>query len=234
VNVTTKREIRAIILDLDGVITDTAEYHFQAWQRVAEEENISFTREDNEALRGVSRRQSLELLLGEHIARYDEEQLQDIMERKNGYYRELLEHITRKDFLDGAPELLDEIRARGLKMAIGSASKNTPTVLQRLGIPDAFDVVADGYSIEHGKPAPDLFLYAAERMGVSPEQCVVIEDAASGIAAALAANMIAVGIGPEERVGDAHYRYETTAAVDLDEILGESGQQRGPRSHVTT
>ena len=229
-----KREIRAIILDLDGVITDTAEYHFQAWQRVAEEEGISFTREDNEALRGVSRRQSLELLLGEHIARYDEERLQEIMDRKNGYYGDLLERITEDDFLDGAPELLEEIRARGLKMAIGSASKNTPTVLQRLGIADAFDVVADGYSVEHGKPAPDLFLYAAEHMGVPPEECVVIEDAASGVAAALAANMVAVGIGPEERVGDAHYRYETTAAVDLEEILGHSGPRRGSNPHVTT
>jgi beta-phosphoglucomutase len=226
--VNTRREIQAIILDLDGVITDTAEYHFQAWQRVAQEEGISFTREDNEALRGVSRRQSLELLLGEHIERYGEDQQQKIMDRKNGYYRDLLEHITADDFLDGAPELLKAIRARGLKMAIGSASKNTPTVLERLGILDAFDVIADGHSVEHGKPAPDLFLFAAAQMGVQPEQCVVIEDAASGIAAALAANMIAVGIGPKERVGAAHYRYETTAAVDLDEILGDPDRQQPP------
>jgi beta-phosphoglucomutase len=226
--VNTRREIRAIILDLDGVITDTAEYHFQAWQRVAQEEGISFTREDNEALRGVSRRQSLELLLGEHIERYGEDQQQKIMDRKNGYYRDLLEHITADDFLDGAPELLKAIRARGLKMAIGSASKNTPTVLERLGILDAFDVIADGHSVEHGKPAPDLFLFAAAQMGVQPEQCVVIEDAASGIAAALAANMIAVGIGPKERVGAAHYRYETTAAVNLDEILGDPARQQPP------
>jgi beta-phosphoglucomutase len=214
------REIRAIILDLDGVITDTAEYHFRAWQRVAEEEDIAFTRADNEALRGVSRRQSLELLLGASLERFSEDALHEIMERKNGYYRELLEDITEKDFLAGAPELLEEIRALGLKMAIGSASKNTRTVLRKLGIHDSFDVIADGYSVEHGKPAPDLFLYAAEQMGVLPEQCVVIEDAASGITAALAANMIAVGVGPEERVGAAHYRYETTAAIDLDEIIG--------------
>ena len=213
------REIRAIILDLDGVITDTAEYHFRAWQRVAEEEAIAFTRADNEALRGISRRQSLELLLGASLERFSEDALHEIMERKNGYYRDLLEDITEKDFLEGAPDLLKEIRARGLKMAIGSASKNTSTVLRKLGIHDSFDVIADGYSVEHGKPAPDLFLYAAEQMGVLPEQCAVIEDAASGITAALAANMIAVGVGPEERVGAAHYRYETTAAIDLDEII---------------
>jgi beta-phosphoglucomutase len=224
--VSAQPEIQAIILDLDGVITDTAEYHFRAWQRVAEEEGIAFTREDNEALRGVSRRQSLELLLGKHIERYDGAELEAIMDRKNGYYRDLLENITDEDFLDGAPELLQAIRARGLKMAIGSASKNTSTVLQRLGIYDAFDVIADGYSVERGKPAPDLFLYAAEQMRVQPAQCVVIEDAASGVAAALAAQMIAVGIGPEERVGNAHYRYETTAAIDLDEILDDHDHSR--------
>lgn len=213
------RDIQAFILDLDGVITDTAEYHFQAWQRVAKEEGIPFSRQDNEALRGVSRRQSLELLLGEQKARYSEVELQAIMARKNGYYQELLTHITHNDFLEGAPELLQEIRGRGLKLAIGSASKNTRTVLERLGILDIFDVIADGYSVARGKPAPDLFLYAAAQMGVAPERCVVIEDAASGIAAALAANMVAVGIGPKARVGDAHYCCASTAAVDLDEIL---------------
>ena len=228
-----RRDIRAVILDLDGVITDTAEYHFQAWQRVAEEEGITFTREDNEALRGVSRRQSLELLLGKHLETYSESALNEIMERKNGYYRDLLGHITDKDFLEGAPALLHEIRTRGLKMAIGSASKNTRTVLERLGILDSFDVIADGYSVENGKPAPDLFLYAAEQMGIPPEQCVVIEDAAAGITAALAANMVAVGVGPEERVGHAHYRYETTAAIDLDEVLDDGDSQPASRPDAT-
>ncbi len=218
------REIGAVILDLDGVITDTAEYHFHAWQRVAEEEGITFTREDNEALRGVSRRQSLELLLGEHIERYGEDTLEEIMDRKNRYYRNSLEQITPADFLEGAPALLAAIRSRGLKMAIGSASKNTRIVLQRLGIIEAFDVIADGYSVERTKPAPDLFLYAAEQMGVRPGQCIVIEDAASGVTAALAAEMVAVGVGPEERVGHAHYRYDTIAAVDLDEILDDLAQ----------
>ena len=218
------REIGAVILDLDGVITDTAEYHFHAWQRVAEEEGITFTREDNEALRGVSRRQSLELLLGEHIERYGEDTLEEIMDRKNRYYRNSLEQITPADFLEGAPALLAAIRSRGLKMAIGSASKNTRIVLQRLRIIEAFDVIADGYSVERTKPAPDLFLYAAEQMGVRPGQCIVIEDAASGVTAALAAEMVAVGVGPEERVGHAHYRYDTIAAVDLDEILDDLAQ----------
>jgi beta-phosphoglucomutase len=213
------RKITAVILDLDGVLTDTAEYHFQAWQRLAEDEGIVFTREDNEHLRGVSRRRSLELLLGEHIHRYSEAQIQEMMERKNNTYRRLLREITENDFLPGARKLMTDIRSHGLKMAVGSASKNTGTVLQRLSIAEAFDTVADGYSTERGKPAPDLFLYAAAQMDVPPEQCIVVEDAHSGVQAALAAGMIAVGIGPVERVGDAHFRYDTTADIDLDQIL---------------
>jgi beta-phosphoglucomutase len=212
--------IQAFILDLDGVLTDTAEYHFQAWKRIAEEEDVPFTREDNEQLRGVSRRRSLEILLGDHRARYTEPQMQAMMDRKNSYYQEMLEQITEDDFLPGARALLDDLRGRELKVAIGSASKNTKTVLRQLGIVDVFDVIADGYSVERGKPAPDLFLYAAEEMGVPAAECVVIEDAESGVRAALAGGMVVVGIGPEERVGEAHFRYNTTAAVDLDEILG--------------
>jgi len=211
--------IAAVILDLDGVLTDTARYHFQAWKRLAEDEDIVFTREDNEHLRGVSRRRSLELLLGEHIDRYSEAQIQEMMERKNNTYRRVLREITENDFLPGAQKLMSDIRRHGLKMAVGSASKNTATVLQRLGIAEAFDTVADGYSAERGKPAPDLFLYAAAQMDVPPEQCIVVEDAHAGIQAALAAGMIAVGIGPVERVGEAHFRYDATADIDLDQIL---------------
>lgn len=213
------RRIAAVILDLDGVLTDTARYHFQAWKRLAEDEDIVFTREDNEHLCGVSRRRSLELLLGEHINRYSEAQIQEMMERKNSTYRRLLQEITENDFLPGARKLMADIRRLGLKMAVGSASKNTGTVLQRLGIARTFDTVADGYSAERGKPAPGLFLYAAAQMDVPPEQCIVVEDAHSGVQAALAAGMIVVGIGPVERVGDAHFRYNTTADIDLDQIL---------------
>lgn len=211
--------IQAFILDLDGVLTDTAEYHFQGWKRLAEEEGISFTREDNEQLRGVSRRQSLMFLLGDHKDEYTEEEIQEMMARKNGYYQELLEEITEEDFLPGAQELLEEIKARGLMVAIGSSSKNTKTVLTHLGIEDEFDAIADGHSVERSKPAPDLFLYAAQKLDAPPELCVVVEDAESGVEAALAGGMIAVGVGPEERVGKAHYRYDSTADIDLDEIL---------------
>lgn len=213
------KDIQAFILDLDGVVTDTAEYHFLAWKRLAEAEGISFTRADNEHLRGVSRRQSLELLLGEHLSRYNEAQIVELMDRKNGYYKAMLTQITTKDFLPGARELLDSLRARGFKVAIGSASKNTKTVLECLGILDFFDAISDGHSVSKAKPAPDVFLYAAQQMGVAPQCCVVVEDAQAGVAAALAGGMWAVGIGPEERVGSAHFRYNTTAEIDVDEIL---------------
>jgi beta-phosphoglucomutase len=218
------REIKAFILDLDGVITDTAEYHFLGWKRLAEEEQVPFTREDNEQLRGVSRRRSLELLLGPHLDRYSEEELQEMMTRKNRYYQAHLEEMSQGDFLPGARDLLDELQRQGLKVAVGSASKNAKTVLRALGILDEFDAISDGYSVKRAKPAPDVFLNAAEEMGVEPEACVVVEDAESGVEAALAAGMVAVGIGPEERVGKAHYRYDTTADIDLDEILKEEGK----------
>jgi kojibiose phosphorylase len=211
--------LQAFILDLDGVLTNTAEYHFRAWLRLAEEEHVPFNREKNEQLRGVSRRCSLEILLGEALPRYSEAQIQAMMARKNTYYREMLQQITSDDFLPGAQELLRGLRARGLKIAIGSASKNTPLVLERLGILNAFDAIADGNSVARSKPAPDVFLHAADLLHTSPAQCAVVEDAQSGIAAALAAKMFAVGIGPQERVGQAHLRYPDTARIDLEEIL---------------
>jgi beta-phosphoglucomutase len=186
---------------------------------LADEEGISFTREDNEQLRGVSRRRSLELLLGNHVSETTEEEMQEMMDRKNGYYQALLETITEDEFLPGARDLIDGLRRRDLKIAIGSASRNTRIVLKKLGISDAFDGIADGYSVSRAKPAPDVFVHAAGQLGVPVVNCAVIEDAESGVQAALTAGMVAVGIGPENRVGKAHLRYDSTADVNLDEIL---------------
>jgi kojibiose phosphorylase len=195
-------DIRGVIFDLDGVLTDTAEYHYQAWQRLADEEGIPFDREANEALRGVSRRESLMFIIGDRP--YSEAQIQEMMDRKNGYYIELIHHMTPQDLLPGAITLLDELRQAGIKTAIGSASKNAHTVVELLGIADKVDAIADGYSVEQPKPAPDLFLHAAKELGLQPAQCVVVEDAAAGVEAALAGGMLAVGLGPVERVGAAN------------------------------
>jgi beta-phosphoglucomutase len=210
--------VEAVIFDLDGVLTDTAEFHYQAWQRLADEEGIPFDRARNEALRGVSRRESLLLMLaGREVAPDDFEAMTD---RKNGYYLDSLSEMSPADALPGAIELVSDAKDRGLKVAIGSSSKNAPFVLERLGIAEMFDAVADGNSVTDAKPAPDLFLAAAELLDVPPERCIVIEDAESGIDAALAAGMIAVGVGPADRVGHGHHRFDSTAAVELDEVVG--------------
>ncbi|HYW19317.1 MAG TPA: beta-phosphoglucomutase [Nodularia sp. (in: cyanobacteria)] len=220
-------DIQGVIFDLDGVLTDTAEYHYQAWQKLADEEGIEFNRQANEALRGISRRESLMLMIKNK--KYSEAQIQEMLERKNGYYVELIENITPKDMLPGAIALLDELREQGIKIAIGSASKNAQMVLERLGIADHVDAIADGYSVQQPKPAPDLFLYAAKQLGVPPEQCLVIEDAAAGVEAALAAGMWAVGLGPSERVGAAHVVLPSLAGVkwaELQDKLREAVAQK--------
>ncbi|BAZ33184.1 beta-phosphoglucomutase [Cylindrospermum sp. NIES-4074] len=199
---TNSLDIRGVIFDLDGVLTDTAEYHYLAWQKLADEEGIPFNRQDNEALRGVSRRASLMLIIKD--LKYTEAQIQEMMERKNRYYTELIQNITPKDLLPGAIALLDDLRQNGIKVAIGSASKNARPVIEKLGIADKIDAIADGYSVPQPKPAPDLFLYAAKQLGLPANQCIVVEDAAAGIEAGLAARMWTVGIGPAERVGAAH------------------------------
>ncbi len=195
-------EIRGVIFDLDGVLTDTAEYHYRGWQKLADEEGLPFNREANEALRGVSRRESLMHIIGNR--HYSESKIQEMMDRKNRYYVESIEDITSKDLFPGVLQLFDDLKQAGIKIAIGSASKNARTVVEKLGIGDKVDAIADGYSVDRPKPAPDLFLFAANLLGLQPAQCVVVEDAAAGVEAALAAGMFAVGIGPESRVGAAH------------------------------
>src|SRR6187200_3186943 len=186
--------IQAFIFDLDGVITDTAEYHYRGWKRLAEEEGFAFTRDDNEDLRGVTRRESLMLILKGRA--YPEQKILEMMERKNDYYLAFIREITPRDLLPGAKELLEEIHAAGLKNALGSASKNAIEVLDRLGIRSLFDAIADGHSVERQKPAPDLFLHAAGQLGLAPEDCVVVEDAAAGIEAANAGGFHSIGLGP--------------------------------------
>jgi len=209
--------LRAFIFDLDGVIADSAEYHYRAWKRLADEEGLPFSREDNERLRGVPRRDSLMLILKGR--EYPEDSIQALMARKNGYYLDYIKEISPVDLLPGARELLEEIRAAGLKTALGSASKNAGEVLDRLGIRPLFDAVSDGYSVERQKPAPDLFLHAAAQLGIPPGQCVVVEDAAAGIEAARAGGFRSVGLGPPERVGMAEVVFPSLAGVHLYDLL---------------
>jgi beta-phosphoglucomutase len=209
--------IRAFIFDLDGVLTDTAEYHYRGWKRLAEELDIPFTREDNEALRGIPRRESLLRIL--RGRRYTEEQMQEMMERKNLYYLEFIRDITPQRLLPGARSLLEEIHAAGLKSALGSASRNATEVIRRLDITDLLDAVSDGFSVEFQKPAPDLFLHAAAQLGLSPAVCVVVEDAAAGIEAARSGGFRSIGLGPAARVRNADLILPSLMGVHLKDLL---------------
>jgi beta-phosphoglucomutase len=214
--------IKGFIFDLDGVLTDTAEYHYRGWRRLADELGLPFTREDNEALRGIPRRESLLLILKDR--EFTEEQILKMMERKNRYYLEFIRDITPRDILPGALELLKEIRTAGLKSAVGSASRNAPEVLERLGIAHLLDAISHGGSVERQKPAPDLFLHAAMQLGLEPAVCVVVEDASAGIEAARAGGFRSVGLGPLERVRQAEVILPSLDGVHLSDLLVALGQ----------
>ena len=209
--------IAAFIFDLDGVLTDTAEHHFQAWMRLAEEEGIPFSRQDNEALRGISRRESLEFLLkGRDVSN---EEAEALMSRKNAYYLERISRMSPADLLPGVDDMLGEIRAAGLRVGVASVSRNAAQAIEAIGLEGRFDVLCDGNSVQRQKPAPDLFLYTAEKLGVQPEECVVVEDAAAGIQAGRAAGMRTVGLGPHKRVGKADVVLASLEGVRLRDIL---------------
>jgi beta-phosphoglucomutase len=214
--------IEAFLFDLDGVLTDTSEFHYQGWKHLAEDLGLPFTREDNEALRGVSRRESLALLLkGKAVI---EAEAQEYMDRKNGYYLELVRQMTPANLLPGAREILEELRSMRLKRGIVSSSKNTPLVLERLQIGDLVNGVVDGNAPARSKPFPDLFVLGAALFALPASKCLVIEDATAGVLAAHAAGMKAVGLGPIERVGMAELvlpSLEGHSAKEILKILGE-------------
>jgi beta-phosphoglucomutase len=189
------REMRAAIFDLDGVIVDTAKYHYLAWKRLAKEYGFDFTETDNERLKGVSRTQSLEILLEIGGLHMDGATKQAMAARKNGWYVEYIRAMDASEILPGAAEYVRLVRSRGIKTAIGSASKNTPLILERVGIALLFDAVVDGTKVRQAKPDPEVFLCAARELDMPPAACVVFEDAEAGIEAAHRAGMGAVGIG---------------------------------------
>ena len=209
---------KAIIFDLDGVLTDTSEYHYQAWKHLADDEGIPFTHEENDQyLRGVSRRESLMYII--RGRQYSEQQIQEMMDRKNHYYNELIKNMSPNDLVAGGRELLEEIRKANLKVAIASGSKNCRTVLEHLQIMDLLDAVADGYSIVNSKPAPDLFVYAAGLVNIPTPDCLGVEDADAGIEAIKTAGMQALAIGPQERFHKADKILPTLANTHLQDLL---------------
>jgi beta-phosphoglucomutase len=215
----------ALILDLDGVVTDTAVQHATAWRDLLLEAGLPFDEAAYERTRGLSRADSLrELLAGRPI---DAADFTAMLTRKDDAYLAALDTLGPHDVLPGIMELVTSARAHGVPLAIGSSSRNSHRVLSQLGIVELFDAVADG-STGRAKPAPDIFLAAARMLGVEPSSCVVIEDAAAGIAAARAAGMRVIGVGPPERVGDADRRVHDTSALDLALVLDLLAQPPGP------
>ncbi|MGE5393515.1 MAG: beta-phosphoglucomutase [Candidatus Saccharibacteria bacterium] len=187
--------IEACIFDLDGVIVDTAKYHYIAWRALAEELGFVFTVEDNERLKGVSRMRSLEILLEIGNLQFTDAEKQAMAEKKNALYVSYIQQMTPEEILPGVEQFLQEIRNKGIKIALGSASKNSPMILRQIHLSDMFDTVVDGNSITEAKPNPEVFLAGAKRLGVDPKQCVVFEDAIAGIEAARNAGMHSVGVG---------------------------------------
>lgn len=186
---------KAVIFDLDGVITDTAHYHYLAWKALAESEGVHFDHAFNENLKGVDRMGSLNLILAGSSKTYSMEQKLALAERKNSQYVELIATMSAADVLPGALDALAAVRAAGLKIGLASVSKNAFTVLDRLGIRDRFDYVVDASLIANSKPHPEIFLNAAASLGVAPEDCLGVEDAVAGVASIKSAGMFALGVG---------------------------------------
>jgi len=196
--------IKACIFDLDGVIVDTAKYHYLAWKRLAGDLGIHFTEKDNEKLKGVSRMASLEIILEIGNVVLDEAKKEELTSLKNKWYVDYINRMTPEEILPGSLEFIRELKKANISVAIGSASKNTPLILERVNLKSLFDAVADGNNVHKAKPDPEVFLTAAGILGVKPENCVVFEDAEAGVEAALNAGMKCVGIGSSEILSKAN------------------------------
>jgi beta-phosphoglucomutase len=210
---------KAVIFDLDGVIVSTDEFHYQAWKQISEEENLHFNRDINEKLRGVSRSESLKIIIKFSKKDYSEFEQEQLTERKNDIYKKLLKTISAKDILPGVYPLITKLKEQGIKIAIGSSSKNAKYILEKIGLLNLFDAVVDGTDIKRSKPDSEVFLLAAERLGVKVGECVVVEDAEAGIDAALAAGMKAVGVGSASSYPGTELGSLSLEQMNINEIL---------------
>ncbi|MHC0039030.1 beta-phosphoglucomutase [Pseudoneobacillus sp. C159] len=215
------RTLQAFIFDLDGVITDTAEYHYLAWKALGEELGIPFTREFNEELKGVSRMDSLEkiLALGDRQGDFTSEEKEALATKKNEHYVRLIAGISPEDILPSIRGLISEIKEGGYRLGLASVSKNAFTVMDSLDLTKEFDVIVDAATIKKGKPDPEIFLTAAKLLEVDPSACIGIEDAAAGVDSIKGAGMFAVGVGSAESLAKADLIYSTTEALSLSEII---------------
>ena len=211
--------LNSVIFDLDGVLVFSDEYHYLAWKQIAEELGVDFDKMKNNRLRGVSRMESLEIVLEDYTgAPLGTEQKLELADKKNAIYRELLMNMKPSDVSDNVRYTLKELRKEGYRIAIGSSSKNSRFILEKVGLDDAFDAIADGTNITNSKPDPEVFLKAAEYLGTRPEDCLVVEDSESGINAAIAGGMKSAAIGDATKCENATYRINRLS--DIVGILG--------------
>lgn len=211
-------KIKACLFDLDGVIVDTAVYHFQAWRRLANELGFDFTEHQNEQLKGISRMESLELILNWGNVTLTEAEKLEWATRKNDWYLDLVKLMTPNEVLPGVATFLTNIREVGIKIALGSASKNSKLILERINMLDYFDAIIDGNNITKGKPDPQVFLMGAEATNALPSECVVFEDAVAGVQAAKAGGMKAIGVGSADVLTEADFVIATFDEMTLERL----------------
>lgn len=207
---------KAIIFDLDGVIVDTAKYHYLAWKSLASKLNFDFTLEQNELLKGVSRVRSLDILLDLGKVHLEENQKELLLEEKNKEYLHYISQMDQKEILPGIDDLLHYLKLNKIPFALGSASKNAKLILEKLNLLHLFDAIVDGNDVSTAKPDPEVFLIAADKLGKDPENCVVIEDAKAGIEAANRAHMTSVGIGEKKILKDANFVLPSTSELTIE------------------
>lgn len=206
----------AFIFDLDGVIVDTAKYHYLAWKNLANSLGFDFSEEQNEQLKGVSRVKSLEILLNTGNIELSEEQKKTLLIEKNKEYLEYVYKMTSDEILPGVNQLLTFLETNNITFALGSASKNAPLILEKVGLFNRFTAIVDGNDVSKAKPNPEVFLIGAKKMNMNPENCVVVEDAIAGVEAANAAKMVSIGIGDKKVLSEANYVFKDMEAITLD------------------
>jgi beta-phosphoglucomutase len=220
-------KIKACIFDLDGVIVDTAKYHFKAWRRLANELGFDFSEEDNEKLKGVSRIESLNLILDWGGKTVEEEQKAILAQQKNDWYLELIQQMSPDEILPGVHRFIKRLKKKHVKIVLGSASKNSEFILGKVGLLPFFDVVIDGNKTTKSKPDPEVFLNGAAAVDALPKHCIVFEDAEKGVEAALAGGFYTVGVGNNDVLEDAHIVIPSFEYIDYEEVLDALGAAAG-------
>ena len=212
--------IQAVLFDLDGVLVSTDEYHYLSWKKLSKEEGFDFfDHEFNHKFRGVARKECVEIITKASGKHYSPEQKQELADRKNLYFVESLSSVTTEVLLPGSLSTLQELKKRGIKVAVASNSRNAKTIINQSHINEFLDTVVDGYDIKNSKPDPEVFLLAAKNVCISPAHCLVVEDAVAGIESARRAGMKALGIGTKERLPNADIVIPNLAAISVDELL---------------